>query len=57
MLVVLTEWPEFADLDLAAVADAMRGAAVVDTRNLLDPHAVEAAGLSYEGVGRIGPRP
>jgi UDPglucose 6-dehydrogenase len=57
VLVVLTEWPEFADLDLAVVADAMRGAAVVDTRNLLDPNAVEAAGFSYEGVGRIGPRP
>lgn len=50
--VVLTEWPEFADLDLPAVAAAMRGAAVVDTRNLLDPAQVRAAGLTYDGVGR-----
>ena len=50
--VVLTEWPEFAELDLTKVAAAMRGEAVVDTRNLLDPVAVRAAGLSYDGVGR-----
>jgi UDPglucose 6-dehydrogenase len=52
VLVVLTEWPEFADIDLDKVADSMRGDAVVDARNLLDPRAVRAAGLRYEGVGR-----
>ena len=52
VLVVLTEWPEFAGIDLAAVAAAMRGESVVDTRNLLEPATVRAAGLSYQGVGR-----
>lgn len=52
VLVILTEWPEFGELDLAAVAAAMRGAHLVDTRNLLDPSAVRSAGLRYEGVGR-----
>jgi UDPglucose 6-dehydrogenase len=52
VVVVLTEWPEFADLDLDATAAAMRGDAVVDCRNLLDPSAVRAAGLRYDGVGR-----
>jgi UDPglucose 6-dehydrogenase len=49
---VLTEWPEFRELDLAKVAEVMSGHAVVDTRNLLDPGAVAAVGLTYDGVGR-----
>ena len=52
VLVVLTEWPEFASLDLAGTAAAMRGDTIVDCRNLLDPGAVKAAGLHYAGVGR-----
>jgi UDPglucose 6-dehydrogenase len=53
VVVVLTEWPEFADLDLDRLACAMRGTAVVDTRNLLDPGSVRARALSYDGVGRL----
>lgn len=49
---VLTEWPELAELDLAKVAEVMGGRTLVDTRNLLDPDAVRAAGLAYDGVGR-----
>lgn len=52
VVVVLTEWPEFAALALDQLASVMRGSAVVDTRNLLDPAAVRAAGLRYDGVGR-----
>ena len=51
-VVLVTEWPEFRELDWAEVAAAMRGTLVVDGRNALDPAAVTAAGLSYEGVGR-----
>jgi UDPglucose 6-dehydrogenase len=51
-VVLVTEWPEFGDLDFAEVAGAMRGRLVVDGRNFLDPDAVSAAGLTYEGVGR-----
>ena len=52
VVVVLTEWPEFAGLDLTATATAMRGDTIVDCRNLLEPAAVKAAGLRYDGVGR-----
>jgi UDPglucose 6-dehydrogenase len=52
VLVVLTEWPEFRDVDLLALRAAMRGDRVVDCRNLLDPAGVRAAGLMYDGVGR-----
>jgi UDPglucose 6-dehydrogenase len=51
-VVLVTEWPEFAELDLAEAAAAMRGTLVVDGRNFLDREAVLAAGLDYEGIGR-----
>jgi UDPglucose 6-dehydrogenase len=51
-VVLVTEWREFGELDFEAVAAAMRGRLVVDGRNFLDPEAVSAAGLTYEGIGR-----
>jgi UDPglucose 6-dehydrogenase len=51
-LVLVTEWPEFAELDLAAVAASMRGNTVIDGRNYLDAERVREAGLAYEGIGR-----
>jgi UDPglucose 6-dehydrogenase len=51
-IVLVTEWPEFAALDLAEVAHAMRGTLLVDGRNLYDPASVRDAGLVYEGIGR-----
>jgi UDPglucose 6-dehydrogenase len=51
-VVLVTEWPEFRALDLAALSGRMRGRLIVDGRNFLDPAAVRAAGLVYEGVGR-----
>jgi UDPglucose 6-dehydrogenase len=51
-VVLVTEWREFLELDWSEVAQAMRGKLVVDGRNALDPHAIRAAGLIYEGIGR-----
>ncbi len=51
-VVLVTEWPEFLELDWSAVARAMDGKLVIDGRNALDPAAVRAAGLVYEGIGR-----
>ena len=50
--VLVTEWKEFLGLDWGAVASAMSGNLVIDGRNALDPDAVRAAGLLYEGIGR-----
>jgi UDPglucose 6-dehydrogenase len=50
--VIVTEWPQFAELDWTEVAQQMAGKLVVDGRNCLDPAAVTAAGLLYEGIGR-----
>ena len=54
VLLIATEWPEFKTVEMGRVADAMRGYRVVDTRNLLDPKVVRAAGLDYWGFGRPG---
>ncbi len=51
-VVLVTEWPEFLQLDWKLVAEAMRGKLVIDGRNALDPQTVRSAGLSYEGIGR-----
>src|SRR5438477_7422264 len=55
-VVLVTEWPEFQTLDWGLVAERMRGVLVIDGRNALDPDAVRAAGLTYEGVGRSAQR-
>jgi UDPglucose 6-dehydrogenase len=51
-VVLVTEWPEFLELDWQQVAGAMAGGLVVDGRNALDADAIRAAGLLYEGIGR-----
>jgi UDPglucose 6-dehydrogenase len=51
-VVVATEWPEFATLDLAKLAELMRGSDVVDLRNILDPEVVSAANLTIHPVGK-----
>jgi UDPglucose 6-dehydrogenase len=50
-IVVLTEWPEFRDLNWLLIAEQAPGAVVVDTRNLLDGAALADAGLTYLGNG------
>ena len=51
--VLVTEWPEFAELDWAgAVRERMAQPIVVDGRNALDREALRAAGFTYEGIGR-----
>jgi UDPglucose 6-dehydrogenase len=53
-VVLVTEWKEFKELDWREVAGAMAGRLIVDGRNALDPEAIHAAGLDYEGIGRQG---
>ncbi len=50
--VLVTEWPEFAELDWAAAAERMARPLIVDGRNFLDSEALRAAGFEYEGIGR-----
>ena len=50
--VIVTEWPELADIAREEIRAAMRHPLIIDGRNLLDPARVRSAGFAYEGVGR-----
>jgi UDPglucose 6-dehydrogenase len=52
VLAVLTEWPEFRKLDLAALKQRMRLPIICDGRNLFERSVVEELGFTYIGVGR-----
>jgi UDPglucose 6-dehydrogenase len=50
--VIVTEWPELAQLARPEVRDLMARPLIIDGRNLLDPAQARAAGFAYEGIGR-----
>lgn len=52
MLVVLTEWNEFRDLDLEDIRVRMNKPVMVDAENLYTPRVVREAGFTYESIGR-----
>lgn len=52
VLAVLTEWPEFQDLDLKKVAEVMNTKSVVDLRNHLSGNDVVRHGFEYKSLGR-----
>jgi UDPglucose 6-dehydrogenase len=51
--VLVTEWPEFADLDWREAASRMARPLLVDGRNFLDAEVLGKAGFEYEGIGRV----
>jgi len=50
--VLVTEWNEFRALTAQMFTSQMRGAVLVDLRNVYDPAVMRAAGLHYSCVGR-----
>jgi UDPglucose 6-dehydrogenase len=55
-LLLVTEWEEFRQLDLARVREVMEVPILVDGRNLFDPATVRKAGFEYVSMGRDGAR-
>jgi UDPglucose 6-dehydrogenase len=55
--VLVTEWPEFRELDWAEVKERMAQPLIVDGRNFLDSELLERHGFTYEGVGRARAAP
>jgi UDPglucose 6-dehydrogenase len=51
-LVIATEWPEFANIDLAEVKKRMTTPIIFDGRNLLDPETMGELGFHYHSMGR-----
>ncbi|MFJ8039900.1 UDP binding domain-containing protein [Kitasatospora sp. NPDC096147] len=52
LLLHLTEWPEYARLDPAALAPHLTVPRVIDGRHTLDPVRWRAAGWRYRALGR-----
>ena len=50
--VLVTEWPELADLDWAEAGNRMANRVLVDGRNMLDPQTMRDLGFEYDGIGR-----
>jgi UDPglucose 6-dehydrogenase len=50
-ILVLTEWPEFENLDWQRLRQKVALPVVVDGRNILDRSAAERAGFEYYGIG------
>jgi UDPglucose 6-dehydrogenase len=51
-VVVVTEWNEFRDLDMARLKASMRRPVVIDGRNIYDPVVMRGHGFTYKGIGR-----
>lgn len=55
-LVIVTEWPEFAGMNLKQLAGRMNNPVMIDGRNLFSPEKAREAGFEYAGIGRAVPR-
>ena len=51
-IVLITEWNEFRQLDMARIKQLMRRPVIVDGRNIYDPEAMRGLGFTYRGIGR-----
>ena len=52
-LVIVTEWPEFREVDLKIVKTKLKHPNIVDGRNIFDPKAMKKLGFDYLSVGRV----
>lgn len=52
LLIIMTEWNEFRQLDLLEIKKLMRKPNIVDGRNIYDPKKAREAGFAYLGIGR-----
>jgi UDPglucose 6-dehydrogenase len=51
-VVVVTDWNEFKQLDMARLRDTMRQPILIDGRNIYDPPQMHELGFTYRGIGR-----
>jgi UDPglucose 6-dehydrogenase len=51
-LLILTDWPEFANLNLKQINETLRYPIIIDGRNLYDPNIMTQHGFTYLSIGR-----
>lgn len=52
LLILVTEWDEFREIDLQRLKSSMKQPRIVDGRNVYSPQKMKELGFSYVGVGR-----
>jgi UDPglucose 6-dehydrogenase len=52
LLIVLTEWNEFKEMDMSKIKKAMKTSNIIDGRNIYDAEEMRKLGFTYVGVGR-----
>jgi len=51
-MLILTEWPEFVQMDLAKVKKLLAKPIIIDGRNIFNVQRVKELGFNYIGIGR-----
>jgi UDPglucose 6-dehydrogenase len=52
LLIVVTDWNEFKELDFNKIKSLMKSPNIIDSRNIYNPEDLQALGFNYMGVGR-----
>ena len=51
LMVLVTEWDEFQDLDFSKIKDLMASSNIIDGRNIFDKKKLQELGFNYAGIG------
>ena len=51
-VIIVTEWNEFKQLDLAQIRQTMKQPVIIDARNIYEPAMVRSLGFTYRAMGR-----
>ena len=51
LILLITEWPEFKNLNFSKIKKMMRKPIIIDCKNFLDPKILKNIGFDYYGVG------
>ena len=51
-LVIITDWPQFKNLDFNVIKNSMKKPVLIDAKNMLDSEQLIGKGFLYSGVGR-----
>ncbi|HYM64877.1 MAG TPA: UDP-glucose/GDP-mannose dehydrogenase family protein [Candidatus Sulfotelmatobacter sp.] len=52
LIIVLTEWNEFKELNFSTIKSKMKTPNIIDGRNLYEPSQMKDMGFNYMGIGR-----
>ena len=52
ILIVVTDWNEFKEIDFAKIKKLMKSPVIIDARNIYNPGKIRNLGFTYMGVGR-----